>query len=424
MSLFILFLMLLLIIIGVPVAFAIILSTLVFFLTSPEVTMEVLIQRLITGTQSFPLLAIPFFIMTGYLMNASDISRRLIRFASAVTGRIRGGIGYTNISVNTIMAGMSGSSNADAAVLSKLLVEPMVERGYTRGFATALTASGALIAAIIPPSIGLIMYGFVAEVSIGKLFMAGIIPGFVMAVSLLLVNAYVSKKRNIAKEADKFSVQELLETLRDAALALFIPVIIIGGIRFGIMTPTESGAVAVVYALLIGVFVYRKVKFQEFREVLRGSVVLTSAVILIVAASSAFGWILTWEQTPQQVASWVLGLSDNPLMLLLLINLLLLIIGMFLEGTACIILLTPLLIPLIKQLGIDPIHFGIVMVLNLTIGSITPPVGTVMFTSAAVTKISIIEFVKEGKLLYLALFIVLALVTYVPALSLYLPGLM
>ncbi|HZG79393.1 MAG TPA: TRAP transporter large permease, partial [Brevibacillus sp.] len=275
MSVIILLLMLLLIVLGFPVAFAIVISTLVFFLVSPDVTLEVLIQRLITGTQSFPLLAIPFFIITGYLMNASDISRRLIRLVSSVMGSVRGGIGYTNITVNTLMAGMSGSSNADAAVLSKLLVEPMVNRGYNKAFATALTAASALIAPIIPPSIGLIMYGFVAEVSIGKLFMAGILPGIVMAIGLFAVNAYVSKRENISKEMNHFSAQELWSALRDAVLALLIPVIIVGGIRFGIMTPTESGAVAVVYSLLIGIFVYKKVKLKHMREVLRESVLLT-----------------------------------------------------------------------------------------------------------------------------------------------------
>lgn len=418
MSVLILLLMLLLIVLGFPVAFAIVISTLVFFLASPDVTMEVLVQRLITGTQSFPLLAIPFFIITGYLMNASDISRRLIRLASSVMGSVRGGIGYTNITVNTLMAGMSGSSNADAAVLSKLLVEPMVDRGYNKAFATALTAGAALIAPIIPPSIGLIMYGFVAEVSIGKLFMAGILPGIVMAIGLFAVNAYVSKRENISKEMNHFSARELWSALKDAVLALLIPVIIVGGIRLGIMTPTESGAVAVVYSLLIGIFVYKKVKLGDIREVLKESVLLTSAVIIIVAASSAFSWILTWEQMPQQIAGWVLGLSDNPLVVLFLINVLLLIVGMFLEGTACIILLTPLLIPLVLQLGIDPIHFGIILVLNLTIGSITPPVGTVMFTTSAVTKTSIVDFVKEGRLIYLVLFLILMIVTYVPSLSL------
>jgi len=230
----------------------------------------------------------------------------------------------------------------------------------------------------------------------------------------------VARKGKIPKEHERFSPREFFVTLKDAVWSLFIPVLIIGGIRLGMMTPTEAGAVAAVYALFIGIVVYRKIKWREMRLILRDSVNLTAAVILIVAASSAFGWVLTWEQTPQQVISWVMSLTENPHIFLLLLNIALLILGMFLEGTACIILLTPLLVPLVLKMGIDPVHFGIIMVLNLTIGSITPPVGTVMFTTSAVSKISVVEFVRAAWPLYLALFLVLMIVTYVPELSLYL----
>lgn len=418
MAIFIILFMILLMVIGVPVVFSIIISTLLFFMFEPSVSIEVFIQQLISGTQSFPLLAIPFFVLTGYLMNISDISRKLINLSSAVFGHIKGGIGYVNVMVNTFMAGMSGSSNADAAVIAKLLVDPMEEKGFKRGLAAGITASASLIATVIPPSIALIMYGFMAEVSIGQLFMAGILPGLLLAFFLFLYNFYIARKHDLPKEHEQFSLKEVLNTLSAAILALMTPIIIIGGIRFGIMTPTEAGAITVVYAFIIGFFVYKKITLKNLKAVLIDSVVLTSVVMIIVAASSAFGWVLTWEQIPQQVANSVLNITDNPILILLIINMLLLIIGMFIEGTASIVLLTPLLIPLITEVGIDPIHFGIIMVMNLAIGSFTPPLGTVMFTASAVSEVSIIRFLKESWGLYIVLFIVLMIVTYVPSLSL------
>src|SRR5690625_1082164 len=420
MALAMILLMVVLMIIGMPVVYSIVIATLLFFMFEPAVSIEVFIQRFISGTQSFPLLAIPFFVLTGYLMNVSDISRRLIALSSAAFGHIKGGIGYVNIAVNTFMAGMSGSSNADAAVLSKLLVNPMTEKGYTRGLAAGLTAASSLIAPIIPPSIALIMYGFMAEVSIGKLFMAGILPGILMAVLLFIFNFITAKKYDLPKEYEKFSSKEVFRTLGVAVLALITPIIIIGGIRFGIMTPTEAGAITVVYVFFIGYFVYKKIDFYSFKNVLTESAVLTAVVMIIVAASSTFGWVLTWEQIPQEVATFVLGLTENPLLILLLINIMLLIIGMFIEGTASIVLLTPLLVPLITQVGIDPVHFGIIMSMNLAIGSITPPLGTVMFTTSAASNVSIVEFLKRSWGLYVVLIIALLIVTYVPSLSLFL----
>lgn len=420
MAIFMIFLMIILMILGVPVVYSIMLATILFFITEPSVSIEVFIQRFISGTQSFPLLAIPFFVLTGYLMNISDISRRLIDLSSAVFGHIKGGIGYINIMVNTFMAGMSGSSNADAAVLSKILVEPMSKKGYSRGLATGITAAASLIAPIIPPSIALIMYGFMAQVSIGKLFMAGIIPGILMAVLLFVFNFSIARKYDLPKEHEHFSAKKVFSTFIAAILALFTPIIIVGGIRFGIMTPTEAGAITVVYAFCIGLFVYKKINFKGFKEVLRESIILTAIVMIIVAASSAFGWVLTWEQIPQQIAMTVLNITDNPILVLLIINILLIIIGMFIEGTASIVLLTPLLIPLITQVGVDPIHFGIIMAMNLAIGSITPPLGTVMFTTSAAANVSIVEFLKRSWGLYVVLIIALLIVTYVPSLSLFL----
>lgn len=418
MEILIICLMLFLIIVGMPVAFAIIVSTFIYFSLTPSILMEVYVQRVISGTQSFPLLAVPFFVLTGYIMNQADISRRLISFASSIIGSLKGGIGYTSILVNTMLAGLSGSSNADAAVTAKLFVEPMKKRGYPAGLATAVVTTGALIAPILPPSIGLIMYGFVAEVSIGSLFMAGILPGFLMMLCFLLTNKFYTIKYDFPKEHDTFSSEKFFQSLKAAFLGLLLPIIIIGGIRFGIMTATEAGAIAVVYAFIVGFLVYRKLGWKTLQPVLKGTIILTSAVMMIVAASSAFGWILSLEQIPQNFAVWMSSLTENPVILLLIINVFLLIVGMFIEGTASIILLTPLLMPLVDIIGVDPVHFGIIMVFNMTIGSITPPLGTVMFTASAAANTSILEFLRHGWPYYIVLLFLLMIVTYIPSLSL------
>jgi tripartite ATP-independent transporter DctM subunit len=411
--------------INMPVGFAIALATLLYFDSQQALQVGLLFQRMISGTESFPLLAVPFFLMTGVLMNYAGITPRLVRLADALTGHRIGGLAQVNVVASTLMGGMSGSANADAAMMSKILVPEMVARGYPVGFASAVTASSALIGPIIPPGIGLIIYGFLANVSIGRMFIAGVIPGILMCGALMVAVDIVSKGRGYKPSRDsRATASERWLSLRDAGPALLLPLAVIGGIRFGVFTPTEAGAMAVVYAAIIGVFMYRDLKPRHLPMILRESLNSTAVVMLIIAAASAFGWMLSYEQIPQRTADFLTSLSDNPLVVLLVLNVTLLIAGMFIEGTAILIIVTPILVPTAVALGIDPVHFGIVLVLNLTIGGITPPLGTVMYTTCSITRATVSEFARENMPLLAVLILVLLLLTYVPMISLFLPNLL
>lgn len=416
------FIMLGLLAANVRVAFAIGIAALAFFLTARGVPVEVYIQRMVSVTHSFPLLAVPFFILAGVLMNHAGITSRLMRLADALVGHMTGGLAQVNVLLSTLMGGMSGSANADAAVQSKIMVPEMTKRGYAPAFSTAITACSAVIAPIIPPGIGLVLYGFLADVSIGQLFLAGIVPGALMCVSLMVVVHLVSSKRGYKPaRARRASWRERGVALSESLWALGLPVVIVGGIRYGIFTPTEAGAIAVVYALLVGLFIYGELKFSALPEVLAEAVLATSIVMLIICAAQSFGFYVSWERIPQSAGRILLGITQNPLLLLLLINLFLIFVGMLLEGSAALILLTPLLAPLVKTVGIDPVHFGIVMVLNLTIAGVTPPVGTLIYTTTGIVGVRFEHFVRESLPMLAALFLVLLLVTLVPAVSLILP---
>lgn len=407
---------------NVRVAFAIAMAALVFFLTAKGVPIEVYIQRMVSVTHSFPLLAVPFFILAGVLMNHAGITRRLMALADAMVGHMVGGLAQINVLLSTLMGGMSGSANADAAVQSKIMVPEMTQRGYAPAFSAAITACSAIIAPIIPPGIGLVLFGFLADVSIGQLFLAGIVPGILLCLALMLVVHFVSRGRGyVPARPERASWGERGTALRGALWALGLPVAIVGGIRYGIFTPTEAGAIAVVYALVVGLVVYGELKLARLPQVFAEAVLATAVVMLIICAAQAFGFYMSWERIPQRAGQFLLGITENPLYLLLLINVFLLFIGMLLEGSAALILLTPLLAPLAKSVGIDPVHFGIVMVLNLTIAGVTPPVGTLIYTTTSIIGVRVEHFVRESLPMLAALFAVLMLVTLVPGISLFLP---
>lgn len=410
---------------NMPVAFAIAISTLLYFLGQTGLPVNLMLQRMVSGVESFPLLAVPFFVMAGTMMNYTGISYRIMNFAETLTGHLVGGLAQVNVLASTLMGGLCGSANADAAWQSKALVPQMVKRGYGNAFSSAITASSALISPIIPPGIGLIIFGFVADVSIGKLFLAGIVPGILMCVALMLTVDRVSRKRGYLPSRERrASLREVWQSFLQAAWALVLPLAIIGGIRFGAFTPTEAGAMAVIYAALIGWFVYRELKWSHWPAIIQESLNATAVVMLIIAAASAFGWYLSYERIPQTAAAYLTSLSDNPIVLLMILNAALLVVGMFIEGTAALIILTPLLMPAITHLGIDPVHFGIVMVVNLTIGAVTPPLGTVMYTTCSITGATIEEFTKENIPFLAALIAVLIIITLVPEISLFLPRLL
>lgn len=418
-------LMLGLLVLSVPVAFALIASSLLFFQLGGALPIDLFAQRIVSSTESFPLLALPFFVLAGSIMNAAGITRRLLALADAFVGHFTGGLAQVSVILATMMGGLTASANADAAMLSKMLGPTMIRRGYPAGFAAATVACSSVIVAMIPPGIGLIVYAFMANVSIGRLFIAGIAPGFVVAAALMIAIYIVSKRRGYRPERTRMvSGRELWTAMREALWALTLPLFIVIGLRYGVFTPTEAGAIAVLYATGVGIFAYRELGLAQVPEIIRDTVTTISIVMLIICGASAFGYYMVWEQVPTQIASALIATTDNPLVFFLIVNLLFLVIGMFIEGTAAIILLTPILAPVAVSLGIDPIHFGIVMVFNLTLGGVTPPVGTLTFTASSVLRIPVASAFRHSLPLLAALMLVLVLLTLLPAISLTLPNLM
>ena len=415
--------MFLLFLADVPIAFALILSTLSYFVISSDLPFIAVVQRLVGGLESVPLLCIPFFVTAGVFMNYTGISRRLVAFAEVLTGHLPGGLAQVNVVLSTLMGGLSGSNIADAAMQSKTLVPEMVKRGYSPAFSAAVTASSSLITPIIPPGIALIIYGYVGNVSIGRLFLAGLVPGILTCILLMACVHVMSVRRGYKPSRPRRAgAGEILRNGRTAILALALPLIIIAGIRLGIFTPTEAGSIAVVYAFVLGTLVYREMKRAEFKRALIESVTATANIMLIIAAASAFAKVLTWERVPHAITEGVTGVVSSGAMFLLLANLFLLVLGMFLEGNAALIVLTPLLIPVAKAFDVDPVHFGIIFIFNLSVGTITPPMGTVMFTTCSITGVKVDEFVREVVPFWMVLLVCLLIITYVPAISLWLPG--
>lgn len=409
--------------IGIPVAIAIGMAALSFFLLSGAMPPEIFIQRMVAVTHSFPLLAVPLFVMTGVVMNFAGITRRMMSFAEAMTGHWKGGLAQVNVLLSTLMGGVSGSANADAAMQSKVLVPEMTRRGYDLAFSSAVTASSSIISVIIPPGIGLILYGFMGDVSIGRLFLAGIVPGVVICAAMMGAVALRARQLDLQPAyAAPMSWTGRGRALRGAGLALMVPVGIVLGIRLGFFTPTEAGAMAVLFAVIVGL-IHGELKRAHIRPILEQTMQATAIILLVICAASAFGFYMTWERIPAQVADLMLQITSNPLALLLIINLLLILAGMFIEGSAALILLTPILVPVITRLGVDPVHFGIVMVFNLTVAGVTPPLGTLMFTTCSITGTPIGQFIRASLPFYVVLFGMLIVLTYVPQLSLWLPNL-
>lgn len=411
-----------LILINVPIAVAIgIVALGGLVLTPGGATLYDMAIALYSGATSFPLIAIPLFILAGNLMNTSGISVRLINFVTALIGFVRGGLGMVNIGVSMVFAEISGSAVADVAATGTVLIPEMKKRGYSRTLAAAITSSSASLAIIIPPSIPMILYGAIAETSVLKLFVAGVVPG-VMGGALLMAVTYVLALRYDLPRAEGFDLCHVWKSFKEAIWALAMPVIILGGIFSGIVTATEGAGLAVLAALVIGLFVYRDLDVSRLRRVMLEGVSQTGVVMLLVATSAALGLFLTQAQVPQQLAQQITELTTNPLIVLALLNLLLLVLGMFLHGAAAIILVVPVVMPLVNAVGIDPIHFGIMVTLNLAIGQQTPPVASVLITSCSIAKAGIWETSRTNLPFIGVLAFILLLVTYVPQVSLALTG--
>jgi tripartite ATP-independent transporter DctM subunit len=419
------FLMFVLLVLNVPVAISLLAPGVLYFFVSGDLPIDVVGQRIVSTTESFPLLALPFFVLAGSIMNASGITRRLLNLADAFVGHFVGGVAQVTIMLATMLGGLTASANADAAMLARMLGPSMVRQGYPAGFAAAVVACSSIITAMIPPGIGLIVYAYLANVSVGRLFLAGVLPGLLVAAALMITVWLISKKRGYVPARTKMaSGKELWHAFIDAIWALTLPVFIIVGIRSGFFTPTEAGAMAVLYATLVGVLFHRELGWRQVAGIVVETVGTTAVVMMIICAAAILGYYMVWENVPTQLASALIKVTDNSAVLLLLVNILLLLLGMVIEGTAALILLTPILVPVILKLGIDPIQFGIVMVLNLTMGGAHPPVGTLLFTSSSILKVSIGPATREALPLLFAMLIVLALVTAVPQISLFLPDLL
>jgi tripartite ATP-independent transporter DctM subunit len=417
-------LMLVLFALGTPIAFAIAISALSFFLIDGEVPNSVFVQKMVTVTDSYPLLAIPFFVLAGAIMNKAGITGRLLGLADAMVGHLTGALAQMCTVLATLLGGLTASSSADAAMLAKVLGPEMVKAGYSPAFAAVITSCSAIIASLIPPSIGLIIYGYIADVSVGRMFVGGIVPGLMIAASLMIVTFFLARKRGYrAVRASFAGGARLWSSFVEALWALSIPVFIIVGIRYGIFTPTEAGAITGLYTILVGKFAYRSLRIRDLPLILKETALDTSSVMIMICAASAFGFYLAWERIPPQLASWLVSLTSDPTKLLLLINVTLIVLGTAVEGTSALIILTPILVPILSRLGIDPVHFGIVLVTNLTIAGITPPVGQMMFISSQVLRVPMDDYTVEVLPFLGSMLVVLLLLTLFPQFSLALPNL-
>jgi tripartite ATP-independent transporter DctM subunit len=404
-------------IINVPIGFALSLSAIVLVLLKGTAPLSIVPLNLFSGASSFPLLAIPLFILAGGLMETSGISLRLVNMANSFVGFIRGGLAMVTIVATMIQSEISGSSVADAAAIGNVVIPAMEKRGYPRALSAAIVSNAASAAILIPPSIPMIIYAWMAEVSVAKLFFAGFLPGFIACAAMMALSYYYARKHNLPVES-RFSLQKVGKSTLEAFWALMIPIVIWGGIFLGIATATEVAALAVLAAFIIGVFIYRELPTKETIRVFKDSTGQTAVVMLIVASSAVLGWYLTSEQIPQKFARMILETTSNKYLILFFLNIFFFIAGMFLHSAAAIILIVPIVMPLIRQIGVDPIHFGIIVTINLGVGQQTPPVATVLFTVAAIARLPFWEVFKSGWPFTVVLALVTLLVTYVPWISL------
>lgn len=402
----------------VPVFISILGACTFYFTMQTGTPVQIYAQRICASLESTALLAIPFFITAGVLMNYSGVTRRIMDFCALITGRWAGGLAQVNVLLSTLMGGLSGSNLADAAMEAKMLVPEMEKHGYSKAFSTVVTAVSALITPLIPPGIALIIYGTVAQVSIGKLFVSGLEVGVVCCIAMMILVRRLSIKRGyVPMRTEKLSRKEFWTVTVRALPPLALPIIIIGGIRLGIFTPTEAGSVAIVYALILAV-AYKEMSFKQFLLAIRESVLSTAQILVIVAAASAFGYIITIEQIPQNITKFILSIIDNKYAFILAVNVFLLIVGMFMEGIAAMLILIPLLAPVANAFGIDPVQFGMIVVFNMSVGTITPPLGTVMFVTCGITKCPTKDFLRECIPFYIYQIIILLIISYIPVASL------
>jgi C4-dicarboxylate transporter DctM subunit len=414
--------MLTLFVLNVPIAWSMALAATVYMAFGSHIPLQGMVQRMIGGIDTFPLLAIPFFILAGNLMNTGGITDRLVRIARALVGGVTGGLAHVVVVSNMIMAGMSGSGVADAAGTGTILIPAMKKAGYSVPFSSAIVAAAGTIGPIIPPSIPLVIYGSIASVSIGRLLLAGAVPGVLMGIMLMIFIYGISKNRKYPS-GRRVPWTEVLQAAISAIPPMGMPAIIVGGIILGVMTPTEAAAAGAAYAFILGFFIYHEITLAQLPKIILESVIGTASIVIIMSAAQPFGWILTYELAPQKILSFVENFATAQWQILLLINVAMLLIGCFMETLSVMIMSVPLLLPLLQYAQIDLVHFGVFLVINVMIGSITPPVGTIMYVVCGLSKVSIVEFAREVFPFIIALVLAMMIVTYVPILSMWLPNL-
>ena len=406
--------MLVLLFLKIPVFIAVLGGAMVYFVMNPGINSVIFAQQAIIGTEKISLLAIPFFVCAGIFMNYTGVTRRIMDFCEVVTGRLPGGLAQVNVLLSTVMGGLSGSNIADAAMESKMMVPEMTKKGFSLEFSSVVTAASSMITPLIPPGIAMILYGCIANVSIGKLFISGIGVGGLLCVTMMILVGIISKKRgygNLTNE--KLTAAKFGKALKPAILPLMLPIIIIGGIRIGVFTATEAGAVAIVYAAMLGV-IYREMRLKDIFQGLKETVCTTASIMLIVSAASVFSWVLTKERVPQMLTEWMMANIHSKYVFLIIVNIFLLIVGMFIEGNASMIILVPLLAPIAKEYGIDEIQFAMIYIFNNAIGALSPPMGTLMFVTCSITKCKTAAFIREAVPFYILLLVVLLLFTFCP----------
>lgn len=409
-------------VIRMPIAFAIGLGSMAGMYFLFHVPLAVVVQNMFTSNDSFPLLAVPLFMLSGQLMESGGISRRLVNFASALVGFISGGLAHVTVMASMFFAGISGAAAADTAAVGTLMIPEMKKRGYDPGFASAIQAAAGTIGVIIPPSIPMVILGVLSSISIGGLFLGGVLSGILIGLSLMTVSYFVARRRKYHGE-DLFSLHRVWVHFKEAQWALGMPVIIVGGIVSGIFTPTECAVVAVDYALIIGFFMYRELKLKDLPALFSRAAVTSALVMFIIANASVLGWVLAFQSIPQMVTEAFMSLSSNPVVLILLINLVLIIVGCFIETASALIIFVPLLLPIVPTLGIDPIQFGVMVVINLAIGMLTPPMGICLFVSCSIGGVTMEKITKEVWPFLLVMVVDLLLVAFIPFFTTFLPRL-
>ena len=417
----IIFIFIILLFIGLPLVFVLGLTGMIYIIIQDN-SLLLVPQRMFVQIDSFVLMAVPLFLLAGNLLSEGGFTVRILRFCKAFVGHVRGGLGYVNVLASMLFAGISGSALADVFGLGSIEIPMMVKDGYDKDFAAAVTASSSIIGPIIPPSIAFVVFGAIANVSIAALLLGGILPGILLGIAMMAIVGWISKIRNYPKSEIRATLKEIFYATKESILAIIAPIIIIGGILSGIFTPTEAAVIADVYALIIALFIYKEIKFSDLPRIFLKSAIATAACFLIISTAGIFGWMLAAEEIPVKIMIFIQSISSNPIIILILINILLLFIGTWMDLTATLIVLTPVLLPVAISIGMNPVHFGVMMILNLEIGHITPPMGLCLFGAATVSKLPVEKVIKALIPFIIACIFVLFLVAYIPDLVLLIPN--